>query len=427
MSIKTGITGTTESLFTIGDSTYGVDGYKYIYADNGDGSLPGMRWNDDANQWEFTNDGSTWLPFGSSTLPTGVEYQHLEHNGVDWEAVYNLTFRNTGQGNYNKIQLPTADADDSDHIQIVGGESFDGSSLFAGAVILTGGHGQGATPGGNIVIDGGVSDSGTDGIVYIGHNQDGDGTTDQVQLGQDGSGNPLLLVDNNPDGAKDPNVELRGRVELHTSARVGSNIIFAGDLALAEINIATQSTLDTPGGSMQLTAGTGNFASGGDMAVSSGLGHDGYNAGKTFILGSNGQVSGGDPGDVDVFAGTAGASGVSGGILQLGSGDGLGAGNGGKFDISAGGSTGSGTGGKLEATAGSSVSGTGGLAELGGGAGGTGTGGDVLIHGGSGTTAVGNIALHAEPSGWNTGRHCLYARGGNSTNRFSINRWLSLW
>ena len=61
-NIYTGINSTTENEFYIGDKT---DGYKYIYANNSDIAKPGLRWNDDDDQWEYSNDGVIWEIMGS--------------------------------------------------------------------------------------------------------------------------------------------------------------------------------------------------------------------------------------------------------------------------------------------------------------------------------------------------------------------------
>lgn len=79
MAIESGITGTTENLFTIGDGTSVTDdGYKYLYAKVRDDYLPGLRWNEVDVQWEFSNDGYVWTAMGSGG---GVSYPILPTQG----------------------------------------------------------------------------------------------------------------------------------------------------------------------------------------------------------------------------------------------------------------------------------------------------------------------------------------------------------
>ena len=90
MIVFTGISGTTENSFYLGDKT---DGYKTIYAYNSDVNLPGLRWNDDADQWEFSNDGTSWDDIGTS-----VPYPISATNG------------GTGQTSYSTGDLLYADS-----------------------------------------------------------------------------------------------------------------------------------------------------------------------------------------------------------------------------------------------------------------------------------------------------------------------------
>jgi hypothetical protein len=78
MGTESGHTGTTENSFSIGD---GGDGYKYIYANNSSVNQPGLRWNDDANQWEISDDGTTWEKIRSVSAPIDAQYVVLAANG----------------------------------------------------------------------------------------------------------------------------------------------------------------------------------------------------------------------------------------------------------------------------------------------------------------------------------------------------------
>jgi len=161
MSIKTGITGTTESLFTIGDSTSG-DGYKYIYADNGDGNLPGIRFNDDANQWEIANDGTTWLAIGAATVANGTDvWDILQWDGNSWEPQQDLTMP---EGADRTITIQTASAGAGDQFNIYGATGASGSG--GGVLQIQAGTGVGAATatGGRLDIFGGQGSAASEGV-----------------------------------------------------------------------------------------------------------------------------------------------------------------------------------------------------------------------------------------------------------------------
>jgi len=80
MIVFTGIGGTTENDFYLGDKT---DGYKTIYAYNSDANVPGIRWNDDANRWELSNDGISWNEMGG-----GVSLPVTETDGGTGQTSY---------------------------------------------------------------------------------------------------------------------------------------------------------------------------------------------------------------------------------------------------------------------------------------------------------------------------------------------------
>jgi hypothetical protein len=71
MAVESGYTGTTENTFSIGD---GADGYKYILANNSDINKPGIRWNDNEDQWESSTDGTTWAQIGSGVGGSSLVY-----------------------------------------------------------------------------------------------------------------------------------------------------------------------------------------------------------------------------------------------------------------------------------------------------------------------------------------------------------------
>ena len=67
-------TGTSGDSFQIGD---GTDTTKYIYANNGDATKPGLRYNSSTNKWEFSNDGTTWIELPETSgggTPTGAYF-----------------------------------------------------------------------------------------------------------------------------------------------------------------------------------------------------------------------------------------------------------------------------------------------------------------------------------------------------------------
>jgi hypothetical protein len=68
------VSSTSANTFSVGD---GSAGNKQISANNGDASLPNIRFNDTSNKWEFSNNGTTWIEFGSVSInsePTDRSY-----------------------------------------------------------------------------------------------------------------------------------------------------------------------------------------------------------------------------------------------------------------------------------------------------------------------------------------------------------------
>ena len=59
---------TVGDLLNIGNGTTTED--KTIYANNGDATKPGVRYNETLNQWEFSNNGSTWTALGAGGANT---------------------------------------------------------------------------------------------------------------------------------------------------------------------------------------------------------------------------------------------------------------------------------------------------------------------------------------------------------------------
>jgi len=76
MSAESGLTGTTENSFSMGD---GLDGYKYIYANISGSSDPAIRWSSGDVRWEYSNDGATYSAIGSGS---GVSYPSTLYTGT---------------------------------------------------------------------------------------------------------------------------------------------------------------------------------------------------------------------------------------------------------------------------------------------------------------------------------------------------------
>jgi len=161
MSIKTGITGTTENLFTIGNS---IDGYKYIYADISTSAIkPGLRWNDTDTQWEFSNDGYVWIPFGEGSIPDSTDQYTILQGGIagDWVESSNLMFP------YGANRTISMETGETGFDLTVSGTTTTGINDGGDVFIVGGGTGINGTQGGTVYVDSGPSDDGDYGGVSI--------------------------------------------------------------------------------------------------------------------------------------------------------------------------------------------------------------------------------------------------------------------
>ena len=186
MAIETGITGTTENLFTIGDGTVVTDdGYKYLYAKVRDSYCPGLRWNEVDVQWEFSNDGYAWTAIGSGgglSVPVSTDqYTVLQGDGAGWwTESSNLTLPN---GANRTITIQPIDSSGntliiSGHNSLTAGGDAGGLWLYGGeatgtgnggGIQIIGGYSNGAPgDGGSVQIEGGLADDGTPADITIG-------------------------------------------------------------------------------------------------------------------------------------------------------------------------------------------------------------------------------------------------------------------
>ena len=99
----TGINGTTDNNFYLGDKT---DGYKIIYAYDSDINNPGIRWNDNDNKWEFSNDGTIW-----KNIEESISIPILETSGGTGQTTYipgDLLYSD-GSDSLNKLAIGNED------------------------------------------------------------------------------------------------------------------------------------------------------------------------------------------------------------------------------------------------------------------------------------------------------------------------------
>lgn len=162
MAVESGFTGTTENSFSIGD---GLDGYKYIYV-NVDGSYdPGIRWNPDDVQLEFSNDGYIWTAVGSggggtqypttlyrdttpvvyTTTPTGVENTLIidGYVALDEDISFGIITINTTNSHDGKnLYITSQTTSTSDITQYIGGDLTleSGDGYIAGNIYLNAGN-----------------------------------------------------------------------------------------------------------------------------------------------------------------------------------------------------------------------------------------------------------------------------------------------
>lgn len=195
----------------IGD---GTDGYKYIYANNSDISKPALRWNDDANKWEFSNDGIIYSAFGSgggtaypttlyrgttpvlfTDIPFGIEniltldgYFFIDkdtsigvigfetttdHNGHDFYILGQTAVGGTRAGGDVNISAGDGYYGGNMYIQTVGSEFGGNIVLLAGGSINNGDIFLRTVNAGNISIfetDATTDWNGGEKIIYIGDN-----------------------------------------------------------------------------------------------------------------------------------------------------------------------------------------------------------------------------------------------------------------
>jgi len=78
------ISGTTSNSFSVGNLA-SIDGNISFIAKTGTSNNPTIRWNSYAGQWEYSADGITFSPFGTST-GGGVDWKPLTA-GVDYNAI----------------------------------------------------------------------------------------------------------------------------------------------------------------------------------------------------------------------------------------------------------------------------------------------------------------------------------------------------
>ncbi|MBT8439441.1 MAG: hypothetical protein KJO91_06910, partial [Gammaproteobacteria bacterium] len=89
---KADIGGTPEPSFVLNQDQVGVPGTNAeLVVERGANPNVSIRWNETANQWEFSNDGSTWDPVGASS---GVYYTQTALDGGQLDSRY-----------YTKVQL----------------------------------------------------------------------------------------------------------------------------------------------------------------------------------------------------------------------------------------------------------------------------------------------------------------------------------
>jgi len=102
MIVITGITGTTENDFYLGKNQ---DGYKTIYAYNSDINIPGIRWNDNDNQWEFSNDGMSW-----EKIPEEIPIPIVATSGGTGQITYTTgdLLYSDGYDSLNKLAIGAA-------------------------------------------------------------------------------------------------------------------------------------------------------------------------------------------------------------------------------------------------------------------------------------------------------------------------------
>ena len=97
--VITGITGTTDNEFYLG---YKQDGYKNIYAYDSDINNPGIRWNDNDNQWEFSNNGIIW-----KSIEQNIPIPLLETSGGTGQITYTTgdLLYSDGSNSLNKLAI----------------------------------------------------------------------------------------------------------------------------------------------------------------------------------------------------------------------------------------------------------------------------------------------------------------------------------
>ncbi|MFZ4399389.1 MAG: hypothetical protein ACOYO1_05085 [Bacteroidales bacterium] len=349
-TIRTGITGTSENAFYVGDGT--SDGYKYIYVDNADADKPAIRWNETESAWQFCSDGATWSALGSGAIIPGTDaYQHLEWTGTDWVPITNITLPSTAtiitkndtsgfpdelvlQGGNNSSSSgggglavlaggkQLSGNGDGGSVGIVGGASSgDGYGGFAivlgghssgigsGSVMIMGGSGFNSTPAGSVYIGGGQSDSGTYGSTYIygssGNNDHGVGGNLYLNSGP-GTSNGQIYIGDNIEAASTGTVVNFGSIDNNSysfinfnssGTAVGQGTRITSDLVF--ISSAEIPLMITPEDSAN---GTNLIFKGGSASTDNGFG------GAAIIKGGDGysSVVPGAGGNVEIYSGQPG-------------------------------------------------------------------------------------------------------------------------
>lgn len=445
-TIRTGITGTSENAFYVGDGT--SDGYKYIYVDNADADKPAIRWNETESAWQFCSDGATWSALGSGSIIPGTDaYQHLEWSGTDWVPITNITLPSTAtiitkndtngipdelvlQGGNNSSSSggggiavlaggkQLSGNGDGGFAGIVGGDS--SGDGYGGLAIVMGGYSNGSgsgsvmivgggsdfTPAGSVYIGGGQSYSGTYGSTYIygssGNNDHGVGGNLYLNSGP-GTSNGQIYIGDNIEAASTGTVVNFGSIgnnsysfinfnSLGTAVgqgtRITSDLVF---ISSDEVPLMITTEDSAPNG-------TNLIFKGGSASADNGIG------GAAIIKGGDGysSVVPGTGGNVEIYSGQPGIQydpaeyGVDGGDIFITSSDG---GSSGDFGANAG------NGGNLYLN-----SGSGGYCQNNI----PGSAGDIRIQaGGGGSTASG--------TGKNGGNVYITAGGSTLTGLYSCN------
>ncbi len=365
MSVKAGITGTSENTFSIGDS---VDSNKYIYAETSDTNKPGLRWNESGTAWEYSNDGLAWNTFASGSVPDGTNNgDRLEWISSAWTVTTDIDLPNTGNrtigiratsGGTNGRSLTisggavSAGSDDTGGGLTLKGASGGTTNGPGGTILVLGGGGVGSGIGGSATIQGGAqggtgdggvatlsggaasgaSGDGGDAIVTAGDSVSG--TAGDVRIGENTTtyvaiGGVAATCDMRFTPGSNAIVVGQGQASGFTIGD-GSN---ASTIALSATGLVNSDwTFSASGGGRNLTSAQSAGATAGTaLTVQAGQG------GPTDATG----------GATSIYGGSGGGTNGAGGLVGLYGGAGAGTGDGGDLIIRAGDAVGSGTDGNI--------------------------------------------------------------------------------